>query len=161
MGARHQLEQVAGRLAGAGFTVTPDVWVDGTTALMGHLSEFRWRWAATRVHLLVYAQAVDTVTTDGLEHFTRTCLDHAIAAKGELRGLQVGVAVVPLQIGRVEDGARRYAQHEIVRRYGAFAWPVAVDAGTGTVARHAGRPAVGAFYTSWMRQQIDAVAAGA
>lgn len=161
MDPQQRLQEVAARLEAAGYAVTPSVDVEGTTALVGHTSTFRWRWMATRMHLLVYAQAVEAVTIDGLERFSFAALEDALAAKGRLRGLQVGVAVAPVQIGaRVEPGARRYAQHEIMRRYGAFAWPVAVDAASGAVSRHVGRPAIGAIYTSWLRGQIDAVTAG-
>lgn len=161
MEPQQRLEQTAAHLAGAGFSVTPSAQIDGTTALVGHTSEFRWRWMAVRMHLLVYVQTVDTVTIDGLERFALASMEHALAAKGTLRGLQVGVAVAPVQIGAsVGDGARRYAEHQILRRYGAFAWPVAIDATSGQVSRHTGRPAAGAIYTTWMRQQVDAVTLG-
>lgn len=162
MDPQQRLAQVATRMAGAGYTVTPTVEIGDETALMGHISQFRWRWMATRLHLLVYAQAVDIVTIDRLERFSHRTLEHALAAKGTFVGLQVGVAVAPVLVGaRVEPGAARYAQHQIARRFGAFAWPVTVDSASGSVSRHAGRPAIGAIYTSWMRRQIDAVTADA
>lgn len=148
-------------MAGAGFTVTPTTHSDGTTGLVGHMSQFRLRWMAVRIHLLVYVQTVDTVTIDGLERFTLASMQRAIAAKGALRGLQVGVAVAPIQIGAsVTDGARRYAQHQILLRHGAFAWPVAIDATSGEVHRHTGRPLAGWIYTKWMREQVDTVTIG-
>lgn len=161
MDPQQRLEQVAARLAGADFAVTPNEQIAGTTALVGHTSEFRWRWMATRMHLLIYVQTIDTVTIDGLERFALACTEHALATKGALRGLQIGVAVAPVQIGaHVEDGAQRYAQRQILNRFGAFAWPVAIDATSGEVFRHVGRPAIGAIYTSWMRRQVDAVTLG-
>lgn len=162
MGPQQQLEKVGARMAEAGYEVTPSAVVGGTPALVGHTSEFRWQWMATRLHLLVCVQTVDTVTADALERFTQASLEHALASKGALRGFQVGVAAAPVLIGaRVDDGARHYAEHRLVRRYGAFAWPVAIDASTGQVHRHTGRPKIGGIYAAWMREQIDAVTLGA
>lgn len=161
MDPQQRLEQVTARLTASGYEVTPNAQIGGATTVRGHTSTFRWRWLATRVHLLVYVQTVDTVTTDGLERFAVAAMEDALARKGGMRGMQVGVAVVPLQIGaRVDDGARRFAEHQILRRYAAFTWPVAMDAPTGQASRHLGRPAIGGLYTSWMRQQIDTVTAG-
>lgn len=158
MNAQEQLERVTARMRAAGYDITPAVDLGGTTALLGHISQFRLRWMATRLHLLVYVTTVPSVTVDGLEQLTRLSLEHAVAAKGELRGLQVAVATLALQIGdEVTEGAQRYAQHQIVRKYAAFGWPVALDAGSGAVYRHTGRPAIGAIYTAWMKQQVDAV----
>ena len=41
-----------------------------------------------------------------------------------------------------------------MRDFAAFAWPVAVDVSTGDRFSHEGRPALGAIYTGWMREQI-------
>lgn len=158
MDPQQHLTAITARMAEAGFTVTPEVPLAGTHVLMGQTTQFRWSWMATRMYLLAYVQTVDTVTAAGLESFGLACLEHALAAKGALRGLQVGVAAVPIQIGaHVEDAARELAERKIQRRYAAFSWPVAIDASSGKVSRHTGRPAIGAAYSSWMREQIDAV----
>ena len=150
------LERVAVRMTAAGFDVTPSLHVAGTAVLLGQTSAFRWRWMATRLHLLMYVQAGGAVTVDRLEQLTVATMEHALASKGALRGLQVGVAAVPVLIGaQVDEGARQYAEHHILRRYAGFAWPVVIDATSGAVHRHTGRPAVGSFYTSWMKEQID------
>lgn len=160
MDPQQRLAEVAGRLADAGYALRPSAEVGDTTALVAQTSQFRWRWMATRLYLLFYVQAVETVSVDGLERFASAALADAVAAKGRLPGLQVGVAVVPVQIGAtVANGARRYAQHQILRGYAAFAWPVTIAAADGAVSRHLGRPAVGAVYTSWLRRRIDEITA--
>lgn len=157
---QQRVAQVARRLTDAGYSVRPVVEIGDELALLGHTSQFRWRWMATRLHLMVYVQAVDTVTIDRLERFSHGCLEHALAAKGTRLGFHV-LAVAPVLVGaRVEPGAASYAQHQIVRRFGAFAWPVAVDATSGAVSRHAGRPYIGAAFTPWLRRQLDAATAG-
>jgi hypothetical protein len=159
MSADQFLNDAAARLTSNGYTVTSNAQVGAHAALVGQISEFRWRWMATRVHLFVAVRAVDEVTIDELDRFTRDTLDYADAAKGKMRGFQSGVAGIGVLVGNsVHDGAARFAEREIVRRYAAFAWPVAVDATTQQVWEHTGRPGVGAVFTSWMRQQIQIIA---
>lgn len=159
MDPQQRLTQVVARLSEAGYSVTPSAAIFDMTALVGYTSQFHWKWMV-RIHRLVYVQMVDTVTVDGLARFSAACMEHALAAKGAFRGLQVGVAVIPIQIGaRVEPGGHQYAQQQILRQMGAFAWPVALDATTGEASRHTGHPLIGMFFTSWMRKQVDAVTA--
>jgi hypothetical protein len=140
------------RLAASGYAlqVTPP-W-----GLVGYRRDFRMRWMATTLHLLVHVTTAPHVTADGLHQFTHAALDDAKARRGEMRGLQSGVAVITVVIGDSADrGAHDYARGTIVKEFAAFAWPTVVDLGAQVRSSHAGRPMIGAAYTSWMRQQIE------
>ena len=74
-----------------------------------------------------------------------------------MRGAQSGVAAITVLVGEsVDEAAAQYARKELVRHFAAFAWPVTVDLSTGERSSHVGRPAIGAVFTGWMRQQIAA-----
>lgn len=140
------------RLVTSGYTLmsTPP-W-----GLVGHRKDFRLRWMATTLHLLVHVTTTAHVTADGLAQFTRSALDHAEAAHGQLRGLQSGVAVIAAVVGEsADEDAHAYALREIRKEMAAFAWPVLVDLNAGVRSSHAGSPVIGAVYTSWMRRQIE------
>lgn len=147
------VNQVANRLGADGAEVS-SVSIGGLHSLVGLRSEFRLRWMATHLHLLTIVSVVPLVTGPGLERFASDALDYGISRKGDFRGFQNGVAVIPVLVGeRVDSEAANYAKENIVRRYAAFAWPAAVDTTTLQVHTHQGAVLVGAIYAGWMRQQ--------
>ena len=75
----------------------------GLTAVVGYRADFRWRWVATRLHLFTLLISVESVTSGGLEQLTNDALDFAVGQKGRFRGLQSGVAVIPVLIGSRVD----------------------------------------------------------
>jgi hypothetical protein len=110
---------------------------------------------ATKVHTLVVVSSAPVATGAGLAQFAKSSLEWAKALKGQLRGAQVGVAVICAVVtDQADQSAVQYARNELVRGYAAFAWPVLVDLGSGQCVSHQGRPALGAIYTGWMRGQI-------
>ncbi len=140
------------RLTASGYTLqSVPPW-----GLVGYRRDFRMRWMATTLHLLVHVATTDHVTADGLAQFTRAALDHAEATRGQMRGLQSGVAVITAVIGEsADDDAHAYALRTIQRDFAAFAWPTVVDLGAELRSSHAGSPFVGAVYSGWMRRQIE------
>lgn len=149
------LELVAKRLQDGGAEVSSED-VGGTTVLVGYRPRFRLAWMATRLHLFTVVAPVQTVTLDGLTRFTQDALTYAIKRKGRLRGLQTGVAAIPVMVGvAVEPAAAAYAQHQLLKRWSAFAWPAAVDLSSRRSFRHEGRVVVGGLYANWMRTQSE------
>jgi hypothetical protein len=147
------IKDVASRLRADGAEVTTENIRDLTT-LVGYRSQFRLRWMATRVNLFTVVGTVPLVTVAGLEQFTNDAIDYAISRKGKFRGLQNGVAVIPVLIGeRIEPGAATFATDTLVRRFSAIGWPATVDLTTRHVYKHEGRVFVGGIYASWLRQQ--------
>jgi hypothetical protein len=153
MSADEYVKEVASRLRADGAEVTTESIRDLTT-LVGYRSQFRLRWFATRLNLFTVVGSVPTVTVAGLEQFSKDAIDYAIARKGQFRGLQNGVAVIPVLVGeRTEPDAATYATNTLVRRFSAFAWPATVDLTSRHVYKHEGRVFLGGVYADWMRQQ--------
>jgi hypothetical protein len=124
-------------------------------ALIGYRSDFRMSWAATKLHLFVAVKQAPTASRDDLEDFTVETLAYAKQTKGRYRGLQTGVAAIAILVAHeVELGASLFAESELIRQFGAFAWPVTVDLSTGQRSSHQGNPKIGRFYNDWMRLQI-------
>lgn len=147
-------DAVEARMPAAGYTVQQT----GAFGLIGYRKDFKLRWAASTLHLLVHVATVPHVTADALEQYTRGALEHAKATRGQMRGLQSGVAVITSLVGAsADEAAHAYATSQVVKGYAAFAWPTVVDLETGVRSSHAGRPILGAFFTGWMRAQVDAL----
>ena len=153
MSADEYIKEVASRLRADGAEVTTESMRE-LTMLVGYRSQFRLRWFATRLNLFTIIGSVQTVTVAGLEQFSKDAIDYAIARKGQFRGLQNGVAVIPVLVGeRIEPDAATYATNTLVRRFSAFAWPATVDLTSRHVYKHEGRVLLGGVYADWMRQQ--------
>ena len=142
------------RLVASGYTVRSAP----PSALVGYRRDFRVRWFATTLHLLVHVATTPHVTADGLARFTRASLDHAKLAHGGMRGMQSGVGVVSVVVGdSADEDAHAYALTTTVRDFAAFAWPAVVDLDAQVRSSRTAGPMVGAVYNSWMRAQIDAL----
>jgi len=153
MSADEYIKEVASRLRADGAEVTTESMRE-LTMLVGYRSQFRLRWVATRLNLFTMVGSVQTVTVAGLEQFSKDAIDYAIARKGQFRGLQNGVAVIPVLVGeRIDPDAATYATNTLVRRFSAFAWPATVDLTSRHVYKHEGRVLIGGVYADWMRQQ--------
>lgn len=154
MSPHEYVTEVANRLTADGVDVST-VNFRNLPAVVGYRSEFRLSWMAGRMHLFTVVGAVQLVTAAGLEQFTNDAIDYALSKKGELRGLQSGVAAIPVLVGEhVDPEAVAYTQTAPGRRFAAMGWPVAVDTTTRQVHTFEGRVVLGAVFARWLRQQI-------
>lgn len=152
MSAQQYRDAVETRMRSHGYQVQES----SPYGLVGYRRDFRLRWMATTLHLLVHVSTAPRVDAAGLEQYTRAALDHAKATRGEMRGFQSGVAVITAVVGdTVDESAHAFARREIVKGFAAFGWPTVVDLGAGVRTSHVGRPVLGSVYTSWMKRQID------
>lgn len=153
MESQEYMDAVADRLQGDGTTVSMELLPRGE-ALVGYRSQFRLRWMATKVNLFTVVRVSPEVTVSALEDFTNEALDYGVKLKDRFRGLQTGVAAIPVLIGdRVEPAASDYARTVLLRRLAAFAWPAVVDLEREVVSTHEGSVTVGGMYASWMRDR--------
>ena len=149
------LDGVRERVGRSGYTIEPST---GPDQLVAYRSDFRWQWMATKLHTLVVVSTAPVATAEGLRQFATASLEWGKVAKGQMRGAQVGVAVIAAVVcDQADESAVAFARTELVRGYAAFAWPVLVDLGSAQRVAHTGRPRLGAIYTGWMRGQIDAL----
>lgn len=78
-----------------------------------------------------------------------------VARKGQLRGLQTGVAVFPTVVGTsVEPAAARWAAEKQRLKFATFARPVVVDATTGQASAFTGSVAVGGIYNGHIKSRL-------
>jgi hypothetical protein len=149
------IEATAARLIADGCGVQSEDW-NGTPVLVGYRSDFRLRWMATKMHLFTIVAPAPIVAPAGMEAFANTALDYAQGRKGQLRGLQSGVAVFPALVSaHVDPTALAWAQQKQLVRFGSAARPVAVDVTTGGVGCFRRTPALGWIYAGHLRRKLD------
>lgn len=123
--------------------------------LVGHRSDFKVRWMATQLHLLTVAVPEEVVTAGHVQAFTASAWDQMVARKGQLRGLQTGVAVFPTVVGTtVEPEAARWAAEKQRVKFATFARPVVVDATTGQVSAFTGNAGMGGIYNGHLKDRL-------
>lgn len=142
------LDGLAGRLAADGCAVSTERW-GAHDVLIGHRSDFRMAWLATNLHLFTVAAPAGAISRADIEDFTDVAWQHMLARKGQLRGLQTGVAVLPTLVGtQVAPDAAAWAGAEQRLRFATFARPVVVDTTARTIAAFTGRVTLGGIYNS-------------
>ncbi|WP_341717232.1 levansucrase [Micromonospora sp. FIMYZ51] len=143
------------RLAADGCDVQTENW-HGTAVLIGYRSDFRVQWMATKLHLFtIVAPATDVTRTDA-ESFTTMAFEYAEARKGQWRGFQSGVAVLPALVGtRVDPAATAWVQQKQLLHFASMARPVVVDVTAGTVGCYRRTPALGFVYAAHLRRKLD------
>jgi hypothetical protein len=155
--AQEYLDGAAARLQADGSEVGTAM-LPGGQALTGYQGKFKVQWMMTKLNLFTFVIGVPVVSAAALEGFSTDALQHAVDRKGQLRGMQNGVAALAVLVGEhVEPDAAEYARKKMVRRFGAFAWPGAVDLGTGATYSHEGAVLLGGVYAKWMRKRMAAV----
>jgi len=153
------LDRSAQRLHADGAQVS-SVPLPGGMAVVGQRSEFKVRWFLTTLHLYTVVAAAPQVDAAVLATFTDQALEYAVQQRKGLRGMQSGVAVIPvLGGGIVSPDAAAFAHDRLVRRFAATAWPAVVDLGTGATASHRGRVLLGGVYSGWLRERTAVVLA--
>jgi hypothetical protein len=159
METEEYVQGIARRLEMKGFDVK-DGDLPADFRLIGYRSQFRLLWLA-KINLFTVVTETQVAEASTVEGCTKQALDYGVAQKGRFRGLQNGVAVISILVANSADpDAIAFAQSNLTRRFGAFAWPVLVDLSTGTHYQHEGRVLIGGLFANWMRQQIDNVVPG-
>jgi hypothetical protein len=152
--AQAYVDATAGRLAADGCQVSRENW-GGSVVTIGYRSDFRLRWMATKLHLLTVIATVPVVCPSDIEGFTNTVLDYADRQKGQLRGLQSGVAAFPCLIGgQVDPAALAWAQAQQRSRFALMARPVVVDSVTGTATCFRGTAIIGFAFSGHLRKKL-------
>ncbi len=127
-------------------------------AVVGYQSKFRLRWFATKLHVFTVVVAVPTVTAETLAQVSQQAVDYAKQTKGKLRGLQTGVAALPVLVTtEVAPDGRDAAETRPPKAWAAFVLPEIVDLSSGQVHRYHGRLVWGGLYAAWLRERLDAL----
>jgi hypothetical protein len=143
------------RLTADGCTVTHERWGE-RQVMVGHRSDFTVRWMATTLHLITAVVTQPWVSPTDIESFTETALDTAIARKGDWRGFQIGIAVLPCLVGQAADPqAVSWAQSQQRLRFAVIGRPVVVDVRSDVVGAYLGAPLLGRVYAGHLRTKIN------
>ena len=147
------------RLASDGYSVTQVQLPSGPTTI-GYQGEFRWRWGATRLNLFTVVAVRPGATADGLSSLISESIEYAKQTKGRLRGLQTGVAVIPiLASNAVAPDAIELVRSRPVKGFAAIAMPAVLDLSIEEAFYYEGRLVFGAIYTKWLRERMAQVLA--
>ena len=157
MTAAERMHQIREQMLADGNSVS-FVELGGGVALVGYQSKFRWRWFATKLHLFTVVLAVPEATSEQLSVHTQQAVDYAMATKGKLRGLQVGIAVIPaLASEAVPADARQAVEARPPKKWSAFVFPAIVDLTTNETHWYRGRILWGRLYDRWLRTRLERV----
>lgn len=151
------LNHVESSTRDAGMEVTQTTIAD-RGALVARTSQFRWSWAATRLHTFIFASIFESTpaTPAALDAFMRQARKYAIANKGGLpRGLQTGTAsVIVAVIDKPIPELTKWARRPHGRRFAALTYPVLVTTSLRTVEQPS-RMMLGGIYTRYLRTLVD------
>jgi hypothetical protein len=148
------LQVTASNLKADGSVVTA-VDLRSGPATVGYQGEFRWSWFATKLNLFAVVTTRSEATVDGFSTLISEAIEYAKQTKGRLRGLQTGVAVMPiLASASVSPAAMDLVKTRPPKGFAAITMPAIVDLSTGEAHYYEGRLVVGALYTKWLRERL-------
>jgi hypothetical protein len=134
-----------------GYAVT-HVELPSVPATVGYQGKFRWLWVATKLNLFTVVAVCPEATSDLLSDLISDSIDYAKKTNRRLRGLQTGVAVIPILASlTVAPDAIDLVRSRPVKGFAAIAMPAIVDLSTGEPPYYAGKLLLGAIYTKWLR----------
>lgn len=147
------------RLRDAGFGIARDCTIGEGTALVARRSDFRWRWAATRLHTFVTVLQMEDLDEATPETSTAAAQQYAIDHKGGLpRGLQTGsVTVAVFLVRAVRPEVRSWFTRPPTHRLAALRWPVLTEVENGETTSYTGDTFAGSFYHGYLRQLANEV----
>lgn len=131
-------------------------WVASMETLVGYRSEFRVSWMFTRLHLLTVVAVAEVVTEAAIRDFAEHVDRYAKDTKGQMRGLQSGVASFAVLVAtQVEGGAKAFAEAKPKLGFAAMIRPTVVDLSSGSVHTFRGNQAVGRIYQGYLRKKSE------
>jgi len=152
---RAYIDTTAQRLQADGCEVKTEDW-GGLPVLVGYRADFKVRWMATKLHLCTVAAPAEVITDSAIEAFTNSAFDYVLARKGQLRGMQSGIALFPALVGtQIESPALAWAQQKQRVRFAAMARPVVVNASSGTAVAFRGTATLGVLFSAHLRRKLD------
>ncbi len=145
------VEALADGLTNGGFE-TSHTAIGDQQALVARRSEFRWEWAASRMHTFVVVFSVGGLGPKRAQVLSTEAQDFAIKHKGGLpRGLQTGTATIavfiPYEAG--EDSVRWFRQQP-KHRYAALLFPVLARPGSEELVYFTGHRSRGYIYRDYL-----------
>jgi len=127
-------------------------------ATVGYQGKFRWRWFASKLNLFTVVATRPEATADALADLISESVEYAKQNKGRLRGLQTGVAAMPI-LGSdvVSPEAKDSVMSRPPKGFAAITLAAIVDLSTGETHYYQGRPLFGVLYFKWLRERMKQV----
>jgi hypothetical protein len=132
---------------------------EGRTSLVGHRSDFRWRWGGVRLFTTVTVTPFDSsVDTALLDEYLAACGRAARgAAPRRTLGLQTGAAAVAVVVvPTVSPEVRQWAARPHGHRFASVGYPVAVGLAPAEVVEPE-RMLTGRVFRSFLRSVVAEV----
>jgi hypothetical protein len=153
--ANEYVDEATNRMAADGSAVSQILLPIGP-AVVGYQSQFRLRWIATKLHLFTVVVAVPDATAETLQQATEQSVGYAKQTKGRLRGLQSGVAAIPVLVTeRPTPDSIDAAESRPSKGWAAFTLPAIVALTSGRIHSFRGRTLWGGIYSAWLRERLD------
>ncbi|MGH9280629.1 MAG: levansucrase [Acidimicrobiales bacterium] len=157
MDAAQYVQHTRQRLLADGNEVS-DVVLRGGAVLIGYQSQFKMRWMATKLHLFTGVAAVPQATAQAVAALSAEAIGYAKATKGQLRGLQTGVAAIPALVAdEVTPDGRAAAEARPAKEFAAIVLPAVVDLRAGQVYSYTGTIVIGAVYAGFLRERVRTI----
>lgn len=127
------------------------------TALVGYQSKFKWSWFATKLHLFTIFISIPELNSSLYNDALQQALDYGLQMKGKLRGMQVGVAVLPVIVTQaVDTETQQLAESRPNKHYAAIITPAVIDITSNQLHTYTGKIIWGSAYTKWLRERLHA-----
>ena len=125
--------------------------------VVGHISQFKWKWFATKLHLLTIAMYIPELNVSSYAAAVNEASTYAHTQKSKFHGLQVGLAVnVIIATQAVDTETIALASSKPPKEFAKLTTPAVVDLLQATTHTYTGKIVWGAAYTSWLRLQLAA-----
>jgi len=148
--------QIVERLESDGFRMTTSEFDTGTVPT-GYRGEFKWRWAATTLHLFVSVVETPRATTEIVSRSVVDLSELARKGRGGMKSLQSTRVVVPIVVaGEVDPEAVAMVGKVQYKVAGAAPFPVIDHVSGSQVFACTGRLVWGAIFASWIRARVAA-----
>ncbi|MBW8483886.1 hypothetical protein [Actinomadura parmotrematis] len=144
------IDRLAERLTADGCEVAHET-VGGVPATVG----YRANWVAlSRIHLFVMATHLNFALEEDMARFTHAAKELAKQRKGELRGLQSGVAVIAVLVTEdAEERAKALARRPFALERAVLAQPALVSLAERRVHTFRKHRALGALPNAYLRRK--------
>lgn len=149
------VNQLVKRLSSHGYRPLSAVFGDGEEVAVARRADLRLKWVLTKLHTFVVVHEVDVATADYVRSVSQQSTGYAIRNKGGLpRGLQTGVAVLPVIVCRIaEQGAIEVAEAPPPKRFAAMTLPMLVELSQQRFVTYHGSRFWGAHYQDFLGEQ--------
>ncbi|MDG4794270.1 hypothetical protein [Micromonospora sp. WMMD1082] len=150
------MDVVRQRMAADGCAVT-DESIGSMPVVVGYRSRMR---ALTRIHIFAVAAKMDQVDEESLRTYVDSVVNLGLGRKGQWRGMQSGVIVLPILVTESVDSAAaaltQKAYRLNVNGFAAMAQPAVVDVQAGQVWTFRGTRLWGYAFNSLIKQLYTA-----